>query len=101
MPSIQEILAEKNNTIIESNSILEFFNPDLYLVVLDYSTADFKTSSKKFLDRADACILVNPRPNRPNWDGISTASFERKQLFEINPPRYVDDAIVDFVRSHF
>lgn len=100
MPEIEAILKEQNNTIIESNSILEFFKPDLYFVVLDYSNPDFKQSSKKFLSRADACILVNPRPDQPVWEGIPAASFAGKPLFEITPPHYVDSRIVEFIRKH-
>ncbi len=96
MPEIEEFLME-GNIIIESNSILEFVKPDLYLVVLDYSTADFKTSAKKFLNRADACILLNPRPDAPVWDGISMTSLRNKPVFEVTPPVYVTQNIVNFV----
>ena len=35
MPRIRKILATAQNVIIESNSILRFIKPDLYLTVLD------------------------------------------------------------------
>src|SRR6202142_1277894 len=54
MPRIRQILAGAQNVIIESNSILRFLKPDLYLTVLDPATADFKVSAQTFLDRADA-----------------------------------------------
>src|ERR1017187_927625 len=57
MPRIRTILAKPENVIIESNSILRFLKPDLYLTVLDPATADFKTSAQTFLDRADAVLL--------------------------------------------
>ena len=44
--------------IIESNSILEFVDPLLYLVVLDGSRRDFKPSAQKWLARADAFVSV-------------------------------------------
>ena len=43
--------------IVESNSILKFIKPDLYLMILDPATKDFKTYAQEFLDRADAVIL--------------------------------------------
>jgi hypothetical protein len=46
MPRIRKILAATQNAIIESNSILRFVKPDLYLTVLDPQTADFKASRK-------------------------------------------------------
>ncbi len=57
MPTVRRKLAESGNVILESNSILKFVRPDLYLTVLDPATADFKKSAQEFLDRADAVIL--------------------------------------------
>ena len=45
---------------MESNSVLRFLRPDLYLTVLDPSTADFKKSAQEFMDRADAAIHASP-----------------------------------------
>src|SRR5881628_2745535 len=57
MPTVRQVLAGTQNAIIESNSVLRFLKPDLYLTVLDLQTADFKTSAQTFLDRADAVLL--------------------------------------------
>ncbi len=53
MPRIRKELERAENVIIESNSILRFLRPDIYLSVLDPETADFKDSARYFLDRAD------------------------------------------------
>lgn len=45
------------NLIIESNSLLKFLQPSLYLMVLDPRQADFKPSARQALDRADALVL--------------------------------------------
>jgi len=37
MPSVREVYAASRNLIVESNSIVEFLTPDLYLVVLDFA----------------------------------------------------------------
>src|SRR5262249_30961991 len=52
MPSIRKTIAGAQNIIIESNSVVKFLRPDLYLTVLDPSTPDFKTSAREFLDQA-------------------------------------------------
>ena len=57
MPALRQRLADAGNVIMESNSVLKFLRPDLYLTVLDPSTADFKNSAREFLDRASAVIL--------------------------------------------
>src|SRR5512140_2714863 len=42
IPGIQRKLADAENAIIESNSILQFLQADLYITVLDPATEDFK-----------------------------------------------------------
>src|SRR5262249_16766172 len=56
MPRVREELASAENAILESNSVLNFVQPDLYLTVLDAATEDFKSSAAQFLERADALI---------------------------------------------
>lgn len=43
--------------ILESNSLLQFLKPSLYLAVVDPSKEDFKDSARAALDRADALVL--------------------------------------------
>jgi hypothetical protein len=43
--------------IIESNSLLQFLKPSLYLAVVDPGKEDFKDSARAALDRADAIVL--------------------------------------------
>ena len=43
--------------ILESNSLLQFLKPSLYLAVVDPSKKDFKDSARAALDRADALVL--------------------------------------------
>jgi hypothetical protein len=57
MPELRKRIADAGNVIMESNSVLRFLRPDLYLTVLDYETADFKNSARDYLDQADAVIL--------------------------------------------
>ena len=57
MPTLRKRLEGAGNVIIESNSVLKFVRPDLYMTVLDPATADFKKSAQEFIDRADAVIL--------------------------------------------
>lgn len=101
MPRIRKELAASENAIIESNSILQFLKPDLYLTVLDAATADFKDSARLFLDRADA-ILVRSTPQNlaPQWNRVSLKLIEGKPQFPIAPPDYITDAVIDFVEKH-
>jgi hypothetical protein len=98
VPTIRRRLAESENVILESNSILKFVRPDLYLTVLDPATADFKRSSQEFLDQADAVIL-HASDSTPAWTGVSLRPAAGRPIFEIHPPEYVTPEIVEFVRS--
>ena len=101
MPRVRAILASAENAIIESNSILRFVRPDLYLTVLDLATEDFKSSAQQFLDRADAALLhVNANPAAQTWKQVSLKPIANRPTFTIHPPTYVTDEIVAFVRTH-
>ncbi|HET7209861.1 MAG TPA: hypothetical protein VFI95_25035 [Terriglobales bacterium] len=98
MPAIRRRISGARNVILESNSILKFLRPDLYLTVLDPATADFKRSAQEFLDRADAVILHKGKNSA--WSGISLRPVAEKPTFQIQPPPYITPEIVDFVRQH-
>ena len=53
MPRVNKELGLAENAILESNSVMRFLRPDLYITVLDASTADFKLTAQQFLDRAN------------------------------------------------
>jgi hypothetical protein len=97
MPAVQRRLVESENAILESNSILKFLRPDLYISVLDPATEDFKTSAEEFLPRADAVILHENGGRDPHWGEIALPP--RQAFFAIHPPPYVSDEIVAFVES--
>jgi hypothetical protein len=100
MPRIRKILAATQNAIIESNSILRFIKPDLYLTVLDPQTEDFKTSAQTYLDRADAVLLHSAdNSNQPIWERVSLKPVSNRPTFAIRPPNYVTPEVVKFVRS--
>ncbi len=86
------------NAILESNSILEFLRPDLYLTVLDPATADFKKSAQEFLDRADAVILHETQAKTPAWRETSLKPVAQRPVFRISPPPYVTPQIIEFIR---
>jgi hypothetical protein len=98
MPTLRRRLEGARNVIIESNSVLKFMRPDLYLTVLDPSTADFKNSAREFLDRADAVIL-HEAPSGPAWQAVSLKPVADQPIFRIVPPPYVTPEISEFVRS--
>jgi hypothetical protein len=100
MPRIRQIVAESANVILESNSIMKFIRPDIYLTVLDYDTRDFKPSAREFLDRATAVIVHAQSPETaPAWGDVSLKLIAGKPVFPIEPPQYVTPELVEFVRQ--
>jgi hypothetical protein len=99
MPRIRKILAATENVIIESNSILRFLKPDLYLTVLDPATADFKASAQTYLDRADAVLLHTANSQNSAWKHVSLKPVINRPIFPIQPPNYVTPEVVEFVSS--
>jgi hypothetical protein len=98
MPTLRKRLETARNVILESNSVLKFLRPDLYLTVLSPETADFKNSAREFLDRADA-IILHETPGSPAWQSVSLKPVAGRPVFRITPPPYVTPEIAEFVRS--
>lgn len=98
MPRVRKELERAENAIVESNSILRFLRPDLYLSVLDPEVEDFKPSALRYLDRADA-VLMEGEIGRPTWKGVSLRLLAGKPVLEMRPPEYVTQEVTRFVRE--
>ncbi len=97
MPEIRRIIAESGNTIIESNSILQFLKPDFCAMVLDGSIRDFKATSLRFLDRANALVVTSGAPLV--WPEVPPALLQFKPKFTAPPPSYQSAEFIDSIRS--
>ena len=98
MPALRKRLESSSNVIVESNSVLKFMRPDLYMTVLDPGTEDFKNSAREFLDQAGAVILHDVGGS--TWQSVSLKPVAERPVFRITPPPYVTAEIVEFVRSY-
>ena len=99
MPRIRKELAGAENAIVESNSILRFLQPDLFVSVLDADTADFKESAKRYLDRADAVIVTGGELGQARWADVSLKLVAKARKFEGGAPRYFGEDFLAFVRE--
>ena len=97
--TVSKILAQGQNAIVESNSVLELVQPDIFLMLLDFSCQDFKASSLRFMDRADAFVVIDRGINAPMWEEIARGMWDHKPQFPVKPPNYVTPALAGFVRS--
>ena len=96
---VQKILAQGENVIVESNSVVELVAPDVFLMLLDFSCEDFKASSLRFMDRADGFVVIDRGINAPLWKEVARGMWDGKPQFLVKPPRYVTAEVVEFVRS--
>ncbi len=99
--TLRKILDQNENVIVESNSVVELVQPDVFLMLLDFSCEDFKASSMRFLDRADAFVVIDRGINAPLWEDVARGMWDQKPQFLVKPPRYVTAELVDFVSTRF
>jgi hypothetical protein len=98
MPRIRKEIEAAENIIFESNSLMQFLRPDLYLTVLDHATADFKDSARLFLDRADAVLLrASSQELTPQWNQVSLRLIAGKPRFLVTPPGLIGDDLIAFL----
>jgi hypothetical protein len=96
---VRKILQQGENVIVESNSVVELVQPDVFLMLLDFSCEDFKPSSLRFMDRADAFLVVDRGINAPLWAGVARGLWDQKPQLLVKPPQYVTREVAEFVRS--
>lgn len=108
-PLLKRKLTAAEWVVIESNSILEFVDPLLYLVVLDRSRADFKASAARWLARADAMVSLPgrrppssggrlPKGDSWPWAGLGADLFRVKPWFPVHEPDFWSAALAGFIR---
>jgi molybdopterin-guanine dinucleotide biosynthesis protein len=97
MPRVRKLLADSENVIVESNSVLRFLQPDVSLSVLDPSISDFKPSAMRYLDRTDALIVPEGAVFSEIWEGVSQRTIASKPRFFFHAPQYCSAELVAFV----
>lgn len=60
LPALASELASSSHGIIESDALVKFWKPSLFLMVLDPANPDFKKSARDNLNRADAFVFRSP-----------------------------------------
>jgi hypothetical protein len=85
-PELRGILEGAGCAVVESNAILEFVEPDLYLMAVDYRAEDFKESARRWVGRADAFVVAGGDAASPEWTalvrGAGKPLVERSALAE-------------------
>jgi len=88
------------NVIVESNSLLQFLKPSLYLTVLDPRREDFKQSARNALDRADAFVLRHDLAvAAAAWPQVSAKLFHGRPAFLQREGEPLPQPLVSLVRE--
>ena len=102
LPLLKRRLRGEGWVILESNSILEFIEPLLYLAVVDSSKTDFKRSAREAWVRADALIAVDSRETEvtaARAAGVDRGAAERTPVYPVGRPAYWSSELARFVRQ--
>jgi hypothetical protein len=99
VPELRLLFETSEHAIAESNSLLQFFKPDVYFAVMDFAAGDFKETSLNYVDRADALIVIDRGLNEPQWSGVARRLWASKPRFYVRPPQYVTEAMAALVRG--
>ena len=99
MPRVRKEIAAGGNVIVESNSVLRFLRPDVFISVLDAGVADFKASAKRYLDRADAVVVTGGELDEAAWEGVSIKLVAGARRFSGAEGYYCSGELVEFVRQ--
>src|SRR5665213_676126 len=97
MPRLRALIADAENIIIESNSVLRFLRPDIFISVLDPSVADFKPSALRYLDRADAIVMPANVATETAWEAVAPILIARAKCFAMTPAKYCSLELAAFV----
>jgi hypothetical protein len=98
MPRVRTEIAGAENAILESNSVMKFLRPTIYIAVLDPSKPDFKTSARVYLDRADA-VLLRSTSGDIEWKDVSLKPVQGRPFFHFVPPHYVPADFATFLKE--
>jgi hypothetical protein len=97
------------NVILESNTLLQFLKPDLFLMVLHPGKSDFKESAQLQLDRASAFVLREPMPFDEDANATDTANSWHKIPVQLlrGKPQFLQresdplpSSLLELVRNH-
>ena len=78
LPALVAELANAGHAVIESDALMRFWKPSLFIMVLDPSNPDFKDSARENLERADAFVFRSPFDDSdPRFESLAAMSKPR------------------------
>jgi hypothetical protein len=91
LPALATELANADHAIIESDALMRFWKPSLFVMVLDTSNPDFKDSARENLERADVFVFRSPFDDSdPRFQSLAATAKPRffQSLGSPLPPQF-------------
>jgi hypothetical protein len=79
-------LAKATHAIIESDALVKFWKPSLFLMVLDPANTDFKSSARENIAVADAFVFRSPFAQSNPGADFTNSAHTPKFIQEIGSP---------------
>ncbi len=98
LPHLRPLLDSSRFVLIESNGILRYLEPDLYVMVIRYDISEFKSSARETLGRAHAIVAVGGDSCSPPWKHLLDAKAARIPVFPTPEPQIIPAGLIDLVR---
>jgi len=93
-------IGDAENVIVESNAILRYWPSDLFFMVVDPRSAEFKSSARKVLRLANAFVFRSPFPLGTHAKGPKIPNSGRPKF--LHPlGGALPGSMQNFVRQHF
>jgi hypothetical protein len=82
LAALTSVIGLVENVIVESNAILRYWQPDLFLLVVDPRNREFKSSAHKVLRAADAFVFRSPYLQGRHRTGPPVPNSERPKFLQ-------------------
>lgn len=93
MPALRQMFAEAPNVLVESNSVLNFVVPNLYIAVVNFNVTDMKDSARRFLSRADVLVVTG---EGAVWGDVPEKWVAKPRIRMEDLPDYLADVLKHF-----
>jgi hypothetical protein len=97
LPGLLESLEGDEHVIIESNSLLGFLKPDVFLMVIDQSGREVKASARQFFACADAFVAAESSLDPKASAATPLELPQDKPVFAVSSSDWSNPALCRFV----
>ena len=97
LPALLHAVEGDEHVVVESNSLLGYIKPGVFLMVMDESGGDVKGSARQFLACADAFVAVKSGP--APWPAASLRLPEGKPVYPVSAGEWLNRDLCQFVRE--